>query len=111
MVPYAKVLGFLINANNPGTVEYIGSLSQDARLTGVMIQAVQASSAERGLEPAFEALRRAPVDALVIMPDTLFLDRQDQLVALVKREFAPRDPLVTRVCGRWRAHELRHRAG
>jgi len=85
LVPQAAVVGILLNPNNPnfGFVE-LSDIQSAARAMGVQLAVLQASN-ESGIEAAFATLVQQRVGAVFIEPDSFFLARREQLVALAAR--------------------------
>jgi putative ABC transport system substrate-binding protein len=89
LVPRAAVVGMLLNPNNPnfGFVE-LSDIQSAARTMGVQLAVLQAST-ESGIEAAFAALVEQRAGALFIEPDSFFLARREQLVALAAHDAIP----------------------
>jgi putative tryptophan/tyrosine transport system substrate-binding protein len=86
LVPHAKIIGLLINPNNPNP--WIGDVEQAARVKGVQLQVVKASS-ESEIDAAFATLVQLHADGLIIGDDVFFTSRREQLVALASRHSVP----------------------
>jgi ABC-type uncharacterized transport system substrate-binding protein len=86
LVPHAKIIGLLTNPNNPNP--WIGDVEQAARVKGVQLQVVKASS-ESEIDAAFATLVQLHADGLIIGDDVFFTSRREQLVALASRHSVP----------------------
>src|SRR5262249_21489416 len=89
MVPTATIIALLVNPTNPAFAE---SLSRDvqaaARALALQIHVLHAST-ERDFETVFATLVQLRAGALVIVPDTFFTARSEQLAALTVRHAVP----------------------
>jgi putative ABC transport system substrate-binding protein len=89
MVPSATNMALLVNPTNPSIAEPSSRAVQAAaRALGLQLHVLHASS-EREIEAAFATLVKLRVGGLVIMPDQLFLVRNEQLAALTVRHAVP----------------------
>ncbi len=88
LMPTAKRIGVLANPGNPNTKHDTDEVVTGARLLGVDISIAHAAL-EADLGPAFERFGQARVDALLILPDALFLARADQIAAFATRRGLP----------------------
>jgi putative ABC transport system substrate-binding protein len=87
LVPNAKVYGVLRNPDN--NREPIVRDTQDAvRALGGTMELVNART-EGEFDAAFAALAQKPVDALSVLPDSLFIARGEQLAAMAARHAIP----------------------
>jgi putative tryptophan/tyrosine transport system substrate-binding protein len=84
--PPARVIALLTNPNNPNP--WIGDVQQAARLKGVQLQLLNASS-ESEIDAAFATLVQLRADGLIIGDDVFFTSRREQLVALASRYSVP----------------------
>jgi putative ABC transport system substrate-binding protein len=88
LVPQAAVVGILLNPTNPNVSFELSDLQSAAQTMGVQLAVLRAST-ERGIDAAFATLTQLRAGALLIEPDTFFLDRREQLVALAARHVIP----------------------
>ncbi|MGC1997031.1 MAG: ABC transporter substrate-binding protein, partial [Pseudolabrys sp.] len=88
LIPGATVVGFLINPQNPTTTPQISDVQAAARLLGVELRVLNASS-EREIDTAFGSAVQQHVNAVVVGADSVFLSRRDQLVGLAARYALP----------------------
>ena len=89
MVPSATNMALLVNPTNPSIAEFFSrGVQAAARALGLQLHVLHASS-EREIEAAFATLVKLRVGGLVIMPDQLFLVRNEQLAALTVRHAVP----------------------
>jgi putative ABC transport system substrate-binding protein len=88
LVPQARVIALLVTPNEPRTEGLIRDMQEAARVKGVQLQILKAST-EGEIDSAFAALVELHVDALVLGPDSLFGSRREQLVALASRHAVP----------------------
>ena len=88
MVPQAKVIGLLVNPNNPVTESLIRDAHEAAHAKGVQL-AVLKAGAESEIDAAFATLVNAQAGMLVIGSDPLFLFGREQLVALTSLHAVP----------------------
>ena len=87
LVPTAATVAFLVNPNNPNTVNRTTEMQETARAVGRQLRVVTAGT-EAELEPAFAAVQRN-AGALCVPPDPFFTARLEQLVALAARHAIP----------------------
>ena len=88
LIPGATVVGFLINPQNPTSTPQISDVQAAARLLGVELRVLNASS-EREIDTAFGSAVQQHVNAVVVGADSVFLSRRDQLVGLAARYALP----------------------
>ncbi|MFZ0261198.1 MAG: ABC transporter substrate-binding protein [Pseudolabrys sp.] len=88
LIPGATVVGFLINPQNPTSTPQISDVQAAARLLGVELRVLNASS-EREIDTAFGSAVEQHVNAVVVGADSVFLSRRDQLVGLAARYALP----------------------
>jgi putative ABC transport system substrate-binding protein len=89
MVPRANVIAALVNPSDPGLGEPSTKGAQAAaRALGLQIHIVQAGT-ERDIEATFASLARLGVGALVVLPNTFFVSRGEQIAALAIRHAMP----------------------
>jgi putative tryptophan/tyrosine transport system substrate-binding protein len=94
LVPQARVIALLVNANNPITEPMIRDVQEGARAKRVQLQILKAGS-EGEIDSAFAALANLHAGALIVGDDVFFTTRREQLVALAARYAVP-------VIERWR---------
>ena len=88
LIPGATVVGFLINPQNPTSTPQISDVQAAARLLGVELRVLNASS-EREIDTAFGSAVQQHVNAVVVGANSVFLSRRDQLVGLAARYALP----------------------
>jgi putative ABC transport system substrate-binding protein len=88
LVPTAKVVGALVNPNNPNAISDKGDADSAARVLKRQLFAVNART-ERDFEAAFATLAQQRIGALLVVPDVVFVDRRDELVAFAARYAIP----------------------
>ena len=88
LVPQARVIAVLVNPNNQNTRRNIGDVQEAARVKGVQLSILNASS-ENELDAAFASLVQLQAGALVVVGDPFFTSRREQLVALASRHAVP----------------------
>jgi ABC-type uncharacterized transport system substrate-binding protein len=88
LVPQARVIALLVNPNNPLTEPMIRDVQEAARVKGVQLPILKAST-ESEIDAAFATLVQLPAGALVIGADPFFNSRLDQLMALASRHAVP----------------------
>jgi putative ABC transport system substrate-binding protein len=89
LVPSAKTIAFLVNANNPlGAEVQLKNLTLAAHTLGLTLSIVRASS-ESNFEALFLNQIKPQVDALIIGNDTFLTGRAEQLAALSARYALP----------------------
>ena len=88
LVPAAKIIGVLVNPNNPNLGSEISDLQAAASLLGRQLKVVNASS-ERDFDTALATLAQLRAEALFVIPDAYFISRREVLVALVARHGIP----------------------
>jgi ABC-type uncharacterized transport system substrate-binding protein len=88
LVPAAKIIGVLVNPNNPNLGSEISDLQAAASLLGRQLKVVNASS-ERDFDTALATLAQLRAEALFVIPDAHFTSRREVLVALVARHGIP----------------------
>jgi len=88
LVPSATVIGALDNPNNPNASSDTSEIEKAAQSLGRQIYIVHAVN-EHEFTPAFAALAARQVGALLIVPDALFTNGREQLVALAATHRLP----------------------
>jgi len=88
LVPQARVIALLVNPNYAETERAIGDAQEAARVKGVQLQILKAST-EREIDAAFASLVQLHACPLVVAGDPFFDGRREQLVALALRHAVP----------------------
>jgi putative tryptophan/tyrosine transport system substrate-binding protein len=88
LVPASDLIAVLVNRANRTTESEARGLQVAARVLGVRLLMLNASS-QSDIEAAFATLVRERAGALVISSDALFLAQRDQIVALAARHAVP----------------------
>jgi putative ABC transport system substrate-binding protein len=88
LVPSARVIGFVVNPNNPNSEPGIADAHEAARKLGKTLFVSKAAS-ESDLDAGFTHLVENKVQALMVAPDPFFLARREQILALVGRYALP----------------------
>jgi len=84
LIPQARVIGVLFNPNSPTAEHQMSEAQGAARTLGLELHVVRASS-ELDFEPAFAALVRQRVAALLVETSPFFNNRREPLIALAAR--------------------------
>jgi ABC-type uncharacterized transport system substrate-binding protein len=84
LVPAARSIAYLVNPSNPNSQSNVKSAQAGALALGLQIHILNAST-----EAEIDAAFRVQSDALVIAPDSFFIARSDQLLALAARHSVP----------------------
>jgi putative ABC transport system substrate-binding protein len=85
LVPKAVRVAVLFNPANVGTELYLPDLEEAARIIGLQIDILNASTT-REIDAAFATLARERPDALVVAPDGFFTSRRVQITTLAARD-------------------------
>jgi putative ABC transport system substrate-binding protein len=88
LAPTTVVIGILVNPNNPNAMSDTKELQAAALSLGRQIHVVQAKD-ERDFDAAFANLVQHQATALFVVPDPMFSNRRNQLVALAARHGLP----------------------
>jgi putative tryptophan/tyrosine transport system substrate-binding protein len=88
LIPTAKVIGALINPGNPVAAIDTAEIEKAAQSLGRPVHIVEART-EQEFRAAFAALAARRVDALLIVPDALFTNGRQRLVALAASHHIP----------------------
>src|SRR6266481_1738839 len=88
LVPKARAIAMLVNPENPTHAGGKPRWQDFADAIGVPIESVGAST-ESDFEPAIASLAEKQVDALIVVPDTLFGSYRDSLIAVLARHAMP----------------------
>ena len=88
LLPKAGMIALLVNPNNLGTERQTREVQEAARVSGVQLLILKAST-ESEIDPAFAALVQLRAVALLVGADPFFYSRREQLVALAARHAFP----------------------
>jgi putative ABC transport system substrate-binding protein len=88
LVPETRVVGLLVNPYSPSTERMIRELRDAARIKGVQLATVSASS-EAEFDSAFVSVTELHAGGLVVAADPLFGSQREKLVALAARHGIP----------------------
>ena len=88
LIPTVKVIGALINPGNPVAAIDTAEIEKAAQSLGRPVHIVEART-EQEFGAAFAALAARRVDALLIVPDALFTNGRQRLVALAASHRIP----------------------
>ena len=88
LMPTARSILFLINPTNLVSKPYLKGAQEAARTLGHQIRIANAST-EIEIDKAFAGLADGRADAVVVAPDSFFIDRSGQLIALAARHAVP----------------------
>jgi putative ABC transport system substrate-binding protein len=88
LVPYAKVVGLLVNPNSPAAKRTVRNVQEIADAKDVQLRVVQAAAGS-DFEAVFASLSELNVQALEVAADPFFNDRREQLVSLASRFALP----------------------
>jgi len=86
LVPQARVIALLVN--DPNAERLIGDLQEAARVKGLQLQVLRAST-ESEIDGTFASLAQLGVGGLVVTPNALFVSLREQVVALASRHAVP----------------------
>jgi putative ABC transport system substrate-binding protein len=84
LVPKAKVVGALVNPNNPNAEPQGRDLQAAARTLGLQLVTLSAGS-DRDIDDIFATARERHIEALLVTADGLFFGLPDKLAALAAR--------------------------
>jgi putative ABC transport system substrate-binding protein len=88
LVPRARVVGLLVDPDNPITERIIGDVQEAARALGLELRVLKAST-EGEIEAAFASFGKLQTGALDVMPSPFFDSRREEIVALASRNAVP----------------------
>jgi putative ABC transport system substrate-binding protein len=88
LVPKARSIAMLVNPSNPTHLGGKARWQRFADAIGVSIESVNAS-AESEFEPAIAGLAERRIEALNVVPDTLFASYRESLVTALARHAVP----------------------
>jgi putative ABC transport system substrate-binding protein len=80
LVPNATTVGILTNPTNPASDVYVKDAQEAARALGVQPFVLNASTADE-IVSVFATVAERKLDALLVITDTLFIGRREQIVA------------------------------
>ena len=86
LVPQARVIAMLVN--DPNAERLIGDLQEAARVKGLQLQVLRAST-ESEIDGTFASLAQLGAGGLVVTPNALFVSLREQVVALASRHAVP----------------------
>ena len=86
--PTAKVIGCLLNPNNPNKEAQTREAQEATRTLGRHLEVLYARD-DLEIETVFAISMQKRVDALVVVADAIFNSRREQLVALAARHMLP----------------------
>jgi putative ABC transport system substrate-binding protein len=87
-MPRAARLAMLVNPDDPTTASMTRSAEQAAAAIGLPIE-ILAVTTNRNIGAAFASLAQKQLDAVLVSPGPLFVDRRVQLVTLAVRHLVP----------------------
>jgi len=88
LVPQAKVIALLVNANSSSPEHMFRAVQEAARPKGVQLDILKAGT-ESEIDAAFASLVQRQAGALVVSSDPFFYGRREQLVALAAHHTVP----------------------
>jgi putative ABC transport system substrate-binding protein len=88
LLPPASVIGVLVNPNNPNTAFDTEKTRSAAASLRLQVHIVNVA-AERDIDAAFDDLARARSAALLVLPDTLFIDLRGRLAEIAAARKLP----------------------
>jgi putative ABC transport system substrate-binding protein len=88
LIPKISVIAMLINPNNPQSSVQSKEISDAARVIGVQLHILNAST-EQDFETVFPMLIRQQTEALIVGADPFFTSRSEHLAALSARYMVP----------------------
>jgi len=88
LVPQARVIALLLNQTNSTSERQMLDLQEAARLSGVELHTLQAST-ETEIDDVFGSLVRRRAGGLIVVPEAFFANRRDQIVSLAARHAIP----------------------
>ncbi len=89
LVPQAKSIALLVNPNNAYAERVIRDVQETARTKRLQLHILKAGGGEGEFQTAFASLAQLQADALLVSPDSFFISRREQLVALAARSAVP----------------------
>jgi putative tryptophan/tyrosine transport system substrate-binding protein len=86
--PKAKHVGVLVNPGNPSHATYLKSIQEGARTPGAAIAPLMAGS-ESEIEGAFATMAKQKTDAVIALPDPVFIRLQRRIADLAANHRLP----------------------
>lgn len=87
-IPKLARLAALSNSDNPSTVVALGHVKTAASALGLQLQAIDVRDPKE-FDNAFSAMTRARADALVVLPDPMFLTQRTRVAQLAAKSRLP----------------------
>ena len=81
LVPGATRIGMLVNASNPGNVFHLKAAKAAAMALGITLVSIEVTTPEN-FDAAFDKLAQERAELLLIIPEALFLNERQRIVAL-----------------------------
>jgi putative ABC transport system substrate-binding protein len=88
LVPQTRVIALLMNPNTPATEREMRDVQEAAQAKGMQLHILKAST-EIEIDAAFASLVQRQAGALLVAADPFFLNRLEQIAALVARHAVP----------------------
>jgi len=88
LLPSVKRIAMLVNPTRPGVDAQKTQMQEAAQALGLSLDILDATN-ERDFDAVFQAMARQENSALVVAPDSLFLDRRAQIADLATRYKIP----------------------
>ena len=88
LVPKAATIGVLVNPNNTNSERDLADVQAGARAKGLQIHTLEASNSEE-VDKAFATLIELKAGALLVNPDPLFIQHQEQFITFAARYAVP----------------------
>jgi putative ABC transport system substrate-binding protein len=88
VLPGLTRVALLVNPTNPNLPAILHETGRAEQVVGVPVRRLDVRDAQ-GLEAAFAALTAAPVEALIVAPDTLLLSQRHRIVAFANEHRLP----------------------
>jgi putative tryptophan/tyrosine transport system substrate-binding protein len=88
LIPQARVVAMLVNANNPKTDPIVRRAQAAAGALGCNLQVLMAGG-EQDFDAAFATLVQQRAGALFVSPDPFFFRERDRIIALAARHAVP----------------------
>jgi putative ABC transport system substrate-binding protein len=88
LLPAVTDVALLVNPNNPNTATVLRETQSAARILGVQLHALHAST-ERDIDTVFASLAELRTGALLVGSDAFFTSRSEQLATLALRQAVP----------------------
>jgi putative tryptophan/tyrosine transport system substrate-binding protein len=88
LVPGATRIGMLVNASNRGNVFHLKAAKAAAIALGITLVPIEVRLPE-DIDPAFHTLAQEHAQLLLIIPEALFLNERQRIVALTAAAHMP----------------------